>query len=72
LRTDSSSQFAGVNVDISCTEKKGFVSATKLRTTNEFFGASTKNFAAATKLFVGRTKHFVVVTKYFCCPYFNK
>jgi len=54
------------------TEKKiGFVTATKLGTTNKFFVA-TKNFAAATKRFVDRTKHFVVVTKYFCCPYFNK
>ena len=47
------------------TKKNGFVTATKLGTTNEFFVASTKNFAAATKRFVGRTKHFVVVTKYF-------
>jgi len=53
------------------TEKNVFVTATKLRTTNEFFVASTKNFAAATKRFVDRTKHFVV-TKYFCYPYFNK
>jgi len=30
-------------------EKNGFVTATKLGTTNEFFVASTKNFAAATK-----------------------
>jgi len=53
-------------------EKNGFVTATKLGTTNEFFFvASTKNFAAATKRFVDRTKHFVVVTKYFCYPYFN-
>jgi len=48
-----------------CTEKNGFVTATKLRTTN-------KIFVAATKRFVDRTKHFVVVTKYFCYPYFNK
>jgi len=54
------------------TEKNGFVTATKLGTTNIFFVATTKNFAAATKRFVDRTKHFVVVTKYFCCPYFNK
>jgi len=54
------------------TEKNGFVTATKLGSTNEFFVASTKNFAAATKLFVDRTKHFVGVTKYFCYPYFNK
>jgi len=53
------------------TEKNGFVTATKLGTTNIFFSA-TKNFAAATKRFVARTKHFVVVTKYFCYPYFNK
>jgi len=50
--------------------KNGFVTATKLGTTNEFFVASTKSFAAATKCFVDRTKHFVV-TKYFCYPYFN-
>jgi len=51
--------------------KNGFVTATKLGTTNKFLVAATKNFAAATKHFVGRTKHFVVVTKYFY-PYFNK
>jgi len=54
------------------TEKNGFVTATKLGTTNEFFVASTKNFAAATKRFVERTNHIVVETKYFCYPYFNK
>jgi len=54
------------------TEKNGFVTATKLGTTNEFLVASTKNFAAATKRFVDRTKHFVAVTKYFCYPYFSK
>jgi len=53
-------------------KKNGFVTATKLRTTNTFFVAATKNFAAATKRFVDRTKHFVVVTKYFCHPCFNK
>jgi len=52
--------------------KKSFVTAAKLRTTNIFFVAATKNFAAVTKRFVDRTKHFVVVTKYFCCPYFKK
>ena len=52
--------------------KNGFVTATKLETTNEFFVASTKNFAAATKRFVDRTKPFVVVTKYFCYPNFYK
>jgi len=52
--------------------KNGFVTATKLGTTNEFSVASTKYFAAATKRFVDRTKHYVVVTKYFCYPYFNK
>jgi len=53
-------------------EKKSFVSATKLGTTNNFFVAATKNFAAATNRFVDRTKHFVDVTKCFCYPYFNK
>jgi len=53
-------------------EKNGFVTVTKLGTTNNFFVAATKNFAAATKRFVDITKHFVVVTKYFCYPYFNK
>jgi len=53
-------------------KKNGFVTATKLGTTNKYFVAATKNFAAATKRFVDRTKHFVVVTKYFCYPYFNK
>jgi len=52
--------------------KNGFVTATKLGTTNYFFVASTKNFAAATKCFVDRTKHFVVVTKYFCYPFLNQ
>jgi len=55
-----------------CHGKNGFVTATKLGTTNKIFIAATKNFAAATKCFVDRTKHFVVVTKYFCYPYFNK
>jgi len=53
-------------------KKNGFVTATKLGTTNKFFVAATKNFAAATKRFVDRNKHFVVVTKYSCYPYFNK
>jgi len=52
--------------------KNGFVTATKLGTTNKIFVTATKNFAAATKRFVDRTKYFVVVTKYFCYPYFNK
>jgi len=55
-----------------CTEKNGFVTATKLGTTNNFFVAATKNVAAATERFDGRTKHFVFVTKYFCYPYINK
>jgi len=42
------------------TEKNGFVTATKLGTTNKFFVAATKHFAAATKRFVDRTKHFVI------------
>jgi len=54
------------------TEKNGFVTATKLGTTNKIFVAATKNFAAATKRFVDGLKHFVVVTKYFCYPYFNR
>jgi len=54
------------------TEKRGFVTATKLGTTSKFFVAATKNSDAATKRFVDRTKHFVIVTKYFCYPYFNK
>jgi len=45
--------------------KNGFVTATKLGTTNQIFVAATKNFAAATKHFHDRTKHFVVGTKYF-------
>jgi len=45
------------------TEKNGFLTATKLGTTNKIFVAATKNFAAATKRFVERTKNFVVVTK---------
>jgi len=51
--------------------KNGFVTATKLGTTNDCFVASTKNFAAATKRFADRAKHFVVVIKYFCYPYFR-
>jgi len=41
--------------------KNGFVTATKLGTTNKIFVAAAKNFAAA-------TKRFVVVTKYFVIP----
>jgi len=52
--------------------KNGFVTATKLGTTDKIFVASTKNLAAATKRFVDRTKHFVAVTKCFCYPYFKK
>jgi len=40
--------------------KNGFITATKLGTTNNFFVAATKNFAAATIRFVDRTKHFVI------------
>jgi len=54
------------------TEKNGFVTATKLGASNNFFVAATENFAAAANRFVDRTEHFVVVTKYFCYPYFNK
>jgi len=54
------------------TKKNGFVTATKLGTSNKIFAAATKNFAAVTKRFVDRTKHFGVVTKYFCYPYFTK
>jgi len=39
--------------------KNGFVTATKLGTTNNFFVAATKNFAAATKRFVDRTNLFL-------------
>jgi len=52
--------------------KNGFVTVTKLGTTDKFFAAATKIFAAATKRFVDSTKHFVVVTKRFYYPYFNK
>ena len=55
---------------MSARKKNGFVTATKLGTTNKFFVAATKNFA--TKRFVDRTKQFVVVTKYLCYPNFNK
>jgi len=51
--------------------KNGFVTATKLGTTDKIFLAATKDLAAATKRFVDRTKHFVV-TKCFCYPYYNK
>jgi len=58
--------FAVVKVIWTCfhTEKNGFVTATKLGTTNKIFVAATKNFAAVTKQFVDRTKH-LVVAKYF-------
>jgi len=59
-------------MELAYTGKNGFVTATKLGKTNDFFVAATKNFAAATKRFVDRTKHFLVVTKYFSYPYFNK
>jgi len=65
-------KYREVKDPFSYTENNGFVTATKLGTTNAFFVAATRNFAAATKRFVDRTEHFVVVTKYFCCPYFNK
>jgi len=52
--------------------KNGFVTATKLGTTDKIFVAATKNFATATKRFADRTKHFVVVTKCFCYRYSNK
>ena len=52
--------------------KNGFVTATKLGTTDKILVTATRNFGGATKRFVDRTKHFVVVTKCFCYPYFNK
>jgi len=52
--------------------KNGFVTATKLETTNKIFVDATKNFAAATKRFVDRTQHVVVVTKCFCYSNFKK
>jgi len=74
-----SSNYSIVRRTSSITEKNGFVTATKLGTTNKFFVVATKNFAAATKRFVDRTKrfvdrtkHFLVVTKYFCYPFFSK
>jgi len=51
-------------------EKDGFVTATKLRTTDKIFVAATKNFAAATKRFVDRTKDFVTRCSRYL--YFNK
>jgi len=62
------SAFVRGHFGTSCTEKNGFVTATKLGTTNKFIVDATKTFDAATKRFVGRTKHFVVVTKYVCYP----
>jgi len=49
------------NLERSITEKNGFVTATKLGTTNKIFVAATKNFAAGTKRFVDTTQHFVAV-----------
>jgi len=62
-----------ISVPYSCprlysARKNGFVTATKLGTTNKIFVAAAKNFAAATKRFVDRTKHFVVLTKFFVIP----
>jgi len=48
------------NICLTLTElhgKNGFVTATKLGTTNEIFVAANKNFAAETKGFVDRTEH---------------
>jgi len=54
----------GVSLGETClTEKNGFVTATKLGTTDKSFAAATKNFATATKRFV--ENYFVVVTKCF-------
>jgi len=52
------------------TEKNGFVTATKLGTTNKNFVAATKSFAAAYKRFVDRTKNLVVVNKIFLLSLF--
>ena len=52
-----------------CMGKNGFVTVTKLGTTDKIFVAATKNLATATKKrFVDRSKHFVVVTKCFFIP----
>jgi len=59
------------NKIVGYTEKNGCY-GNKIRTTNKFFVAATKNFAAATERFVDNTKHFVVVTNYFCYPSFDK
>jgi len=64
--------FSKNTVKCSLTEKNGFVTATKLGTTDKISVAATKIFATATKRFVDRTKHFIVVKKCFCYPYFNK
>ena len=61
-------RFIAAAVEAKLHGKNGFVTATKLGTTNNFFVAATKNFAAATKHFVDRTKHFVVVTNIFVIP----
>jgi len=75
----SSSLPINLGVRIELNGKNGFVTATKLGTTNKILVAATKNFAAAakrfvdrTKYFVDRTKHFVLATKYFCYPSFKK
>jgi len=61
-----------IKIKVYLADRYGFVTATKLGTTDKIFVAATKNFAAATKRFVDRTKYFVVVTKCFCYPYFRK
>jgi len=60
---DQKPVYRGLHRQVSCfillckvliTEKNGFVTATKLGTTNKIIVAATKNFAAATKRFVDR------------------
>jgi len=72
LEANIASDIIKISLETLNPEKHGFVTATKLGTTNKVFVAATKKFAAATKRFVDRTKHFVDVTKYFCYPHFNK
>ena len=55
---------------IAYTEKNGFVTATKVGTTNKIFVAATKHIAATTKRFVDRTKRFCFCKKIFLLSLF--
>jgi len=53
------------------TEKNGFVTVTKLGTTNKFFVAATKNFPQQPNVLLIEPNILLLLTKYFCYPYFD-